>query len=351
MRYLRLFLPFILIWALYISLPYALAFMSGSQVAKYNEPLNGAQILEWRQRIQAGDFEKSCVIYLAGTSRTMADYDASLLAEIIQENLGMEQSICAHNLGNLGNSPQYFLQLMHEGVFIPEVLILEFSPEMFYRVIEMPVLEGWYEQYRAWRNIQELKVSGAIKRMLGLEASLKIQPDSIYLLLTNSDLSTTRLENLYAFWAYISFGRGQIYNPDGQVTYRSYLSDPNLLDVFENSLDTNLNDLMREYSDQPINDEEWRAFTKIIRTLGIDHVAVVRPPVSPETYSFENNEMTEAIIRMEQLVRDIGLLYIDLNPNDYSSIDRSHVDAYDTDEVTRRLAVELADWLEKHLGH
>lgn len=347
MRYLKLFVPFIIILGLYALLPRALASLSGMPVAKYNGSLNGANILQMRLKYLSFDIPTNCDIYFVGTSRTMADYDPSIFVEFLEPKLDLQEPLCALNLGNLGNSPRHLLQLMKSNGFRPRILILEFSPQMFYRdlVIEKPT--GWFSRYRSWVQLTELKTNGRLKKLLMFDASLSVRPDSIYFLLAQQHSSPIELANLYEYWAYSSFGRGQTYHPDGQVSYRNYLSNPSLLNVFGSSLDTDLDNFIKAYSGQTFNEREWSSFEELLTIIGRSHVVIVRPPVAADTYNFENNTLSEAVARMITLEKRTGVLYVDLNPNDYQSVDHSHIDGLDTDRVTRDLASMLLEWILK----
>ncbi|MEX1071855.1 MAG: hypothetical protein WEC37_04435 [Anaerolineales bacterium] len=339
----KYFLPFGLIFGLYTTLPHALAFMSQIDIVKFNEAKNGALILAQRMDFEAA-IPPECDIYFAGTSRTMADYDPSLFAQIIQSNLGLAAIPCGLNLGNLGNSPRFLLRAAQNANLKPDLLILEFSPHIFSRDQETQEQRTIFQNYRSSIQILELGVSGYLREKLLLNGTLKIDPAAVFILARSERAFTA--EEIYLFLTYSHFGRGQTYNSDGQVSYRTYLSDSEALKIFAGDIDADLDNFIGR--NQAFNSDEWNAYLGIINYVSVNRIVVVRPPVSPEMYLFENEEMGKIIEMAQNVFDQIGILYIDLNPNEYSILDSSHVDWIDTDQVTTNLVQIMEQWLQEN---
>jgi len=347
MRYLRLFLPFGLIFVLYAALPYVLAFFSGTPVIQFNEAENGALILAQRRKFET-EIPSDCDIYFVGTSRTMADYDPGLFAQLVRRDLDLASTPCGLNLGNLGNSPRFLFEAIQNINLDPDLLILEFSPHLFVRDQALEAQQTFFEQYRSAVLKFSLSASGRLRDILHLNAALKLDPAAIYSLANGESDRPYTTEEVYLYLAFSFFGRGQTYNSDGQVTYRTYLNNPQSLQIFEDSLDTDLNNFIRDFSNQTFNSEEWNAYVEIIDYISPSQVVVVRPPVSQEMYQFENEEMAEIIERAMDVFEQFNILYVDLNPNEYSTLDSSHVDWIDSSQVTTDLAKAIMDWVKEN---
>lgn len=344
MRVIKFILPFILILVIYLFLPHFLANVSKINVMSFNEPANGLEILLARRAFNTARFDRNCSILFIGTSRTMAGYDASFFADKIAIAEKLDASPCSINLGNLGNSPRALEQFVTNYDLQPDLLILEFSPHIFFGVQEFEQTESDFDLYQLSKQVYELRVEKFFSTFSS--AAIKLDPAFLYTFFSKSNIENAG--NLYPYLVINSFGLGQKLQPDGQVLYHSYLPNAGTTQEVARFLDNTLNNFVRDYSFATFNEYEWEAFLNICKEFGARRIVVVRPPVAPDLYDFENDALWIAV---ERIVPELGLLgieYVDMNPNTYSSLDFSHVDWYDTQKLTFDLFTKLEPWLRNN---
>lgn len=349
MRLLRYLFPFALIFLLYLSLPHILASSGGNELFTFNGPENGALILNERARNQRGQVEH-CDTYFIGTSRTMADFDPSLFADLIQEaNISPELS-CATNLGNLGNSAIQLSQAFPVDIINPDLVIVEFSPHTFFTTTDLQAEKSAFTDHSRNKQYIELTLDGWLRKSLHLEGTLQIDPAALYIYANQAGKGLAESTDLYPFLATSYFGAGQRFQGDGQVWYRSYFKDSDSARGISEWVDTSLNDFEQSYSETAFSEAEWEAFLDFVQSLGNKRVVIVRPPVSEDLYKFENDELGEPIEKLRVAVKQMDLFYIDINPNDFFSLDESHVDWYETPRLTESLFYWMESWLRKHFS-
>jgi hypothetical protein len=199
-------------------------------------------------------------------------------------------------------------------------------------------------------EILELKVSGWLRDAFHQQASLKIDPAALYSLGMQVIQKQISLRDLYVFLSYSAFGRGQTFRPDGQVAYRTYLSSQDSVFLMKDAIDTDFDNFVKNYTNRPFNQDEWAAYIRVIKNLSPNRIIIVRPPVSANMYAFENEDMADTVKLAGEIFKTLGLLYIDMNPNPYSSLDHSHIEWYDTDRVTADFLLSAKQWLLDNYG-
>lgn len=339
MKYVKLFLPFVLILFAANRALRLLDFECGG--APYNASLEGAKILRYRRLIQNPKFAQDADILFVGTSRTMADYNPDIFARTVSERLGLARVPVGLNLGNLGNYPTEFEAYLKQGGLRPKLLILEFSPHIF-TLEEDP--QTPFRRYRAAVAPYELFAGGLLIQALGLEnlpwaasywAATIAQPRA------NREWICLR-ERLRAY------NYGQRLQPNGQVFYRIYLPDSAAADLARRKgfAPVEYGAFEKIYLAGGFKEQQWAAYQRIIADVAANGgvVILVRPPVAPELYALENGKKpilkkTLAYFAEEQIP------YVDLNPHAYRALDMSHVDWYDTAALSEDLALRILPYL------
>lgn len=319
-----------------------------------NKNLEGARILEAREDPVAAARAAGATLFVAGTSRSMANYDAVLLAELLGRDRKGEPYV-GYNLGNVANHPSVFMR-SHELGDIPGLWIIEFSPHMLldYGAVSADppgddTWEGRFRRYRARQLRLEARASGLAAAWTGFADRARLTPGTVAraglsTIGRGSDSRTVFYQSLH------SSGPGQVLHRNGHVHYFRYLpgveSSTLLRRVQPGALPGYHATLSR-----PFVQAEWDAYRSWVRTAAATGSAVVvRPPVSPELYALEI-ERTEGVIRrVTDWLETEGIPYIDLNDAEYGSTDGSHVDWYDTERLTRTLAAKVGHALREDKG-
>lgn len=328
--------------------PRLMAWWSGQSYYAYNPPLQGERILSGRRALLEGRFPKGQDLWLAGTSRTMADFSATLIARELARHLDLAKPPAAYNLGNVANSYADFARGLQKGN-LPRLLVLEFSPHIIsepcqqQRAATGGTLNRAYHDYRLWIDQKERWLSGWARRLSLLEGLPRLSPLTLDYLHTLAPIDGHRREKAY-YATRIADGAAAKLQADGQVWYWSYLSGAQasrLVHPYAAKSDiANFRRLLPR-ADNPC---QWRAFQHLVRTFTQNgrHLVVLRPPLSSTLLQMENQAKGALLQRVRQFLAENNAIYLDLNPGDYSSADGSHVDWFDTPRLSRRLADAIA---------
>lgn len=346
-EYIKILAPFLLIMFIFGQSSALVARICDEPVVVYNQQLEGAKVLFYRQEIADGNFPDS-EIWLAGTSRTMSDYDPTIISETLYESIALQKVPTIYNLGNVANYYSIFERQLRKSEVKPKLLILEYSPFLFYRVAdESDQQTSLYERYKSMTYIQELFVAGWVKKIFGIEDVFYFDIKTvlgIYRKNFERNLEVGCSDIYYALRS--NYGYGQQIKNNGQVVYRVYLPNraaAQRVRLFDNGeYDTYKNVYLTGY----FNEDEWESFQRIVQDPSFA-VVVVRPPIDPKLYNLENEMLPEITERVENGLRAIEIPYIDMNPHNYFSTDMSHIDWYDTPKVSTDLAFRLipaVDW-------
>lgn len=344
----KLFFPFVIILIVCGQALNLIGLICGAQLESYNQNLEGARILLYRRGLADSTSLKKIDILFAGTSRTMADYDPEIFAETLAKNIPLPSTPTGRNLGNLANYPDTFESYLNSGQVHPKLLIIEFSPHMFVLPDEVAEKSDLYSKYRLNTRIQELFIDGWIRKMLGLDDLGWLSPSAL-LSLTNTrsarrltcggKLDVIRLN---------AYGYGQRLKEGGQVPYHVYLPDRQAAESMRQFASTEYAEYKNVYLVGSFKDPEWEAYKRIIRSVqSHGSVVVVRPAVDPALYALENQQLPSVIGTVTQYLASNEIPYVDMNPNDYSALDTSHIDWYDTPKLSQDLALKiipLVDW-------
>lgn len=324
------------------------AWLSGEDFISYNESLEGYYIIKHRKALAEGRYPNGHYLLLAGSSRTLADYSADVVGDVLSKELRLQKQVMAYNLGNVSNNYSLFERnLLRNG--LPQILILEFSPHLFYlnrddnQTKTMDYFHSMYRLYQDWRLKGELFLAGVVKSFLGMSELFQIKrfPHSYSIaLFSDEDLD---LKTLYYALRVFS-GAGERICRDGQVLYRVYL--PNRLAAMKvrGFWDVELPKLEKIMS-QALNEKQWEGLSRIVHDFSSERkmLVVVRPPVDSRLYEMENRMAAELVQDVERYLASRGIPYIDLNPNDYFSCDMSHLDWYETGRLSEYLGKRLAN--------
>lgn len=348
MKYAKLFLPFIVILIACSQALHGFASICASNVTPYNESLEGARIMLYKKEIENPASVKDVDILFAGTSRTMADYDPQVFAKTLAANVPLPYAPSARNLGNMANYPTLFEAYLKSGGLRPKLLIIEFSPHIFIREAEAQKPPDRFSEYRVNVKIQELFVEGWSAQIFGLEELGWISPSSLYALsksrVTQSAACGAELD-IFRLGAY---GYGQKLKEGGQVAYRTYLPNRQASEKARSLIQTEYGMFESVYLVGSFNESEWEAYKRIISDADSQgSVVVVRPPLDPELYALENQQLPDVVNLVTEYLASNGIPYVDMNSHNYYSLDMSHVDWYDTPKLSEDLALKiipLADW-------
>jgi hypothetical protein len=348
-KLIALLLPFALILVFVGVAPKLLAYVAGGWYAPYGADLEGYRILKNRKQLVKGKLPGRHDVLLAGTSRTMADFSASRLAEGISRRCAIG-GISAYNLGNVANSYTSFEALLDK-LPPPKVLILEFSPHVVLGQAQpQHVDEGMFHRYRAGVQELELLVAARLRQILLSEDPLVINGEML-----RSGLEPTRTgraDSQHFYYAMrSSLGYGQRLRPDGQVYYRVYLPDREAAETLKHS--------SSEYgafeSIHLVGTLDANALSALERIVSRfqegRQIVVVRPPVSREIYALENQIQRDTIDRITAFLTQREVAYVDMNPSPYYFSDLSHIDWYDTAKATESLSQRLISVVKWHRIH
>jgi hypothetical protein len=321
----------------------SIALTCDSAITPYNPSLEGGRILRYRKQIESPSFAKDADILFVGTSRTMADYDPDIFAQTLSKNIPLPYTPSGRNLGNLGNAPTSLEAYLNAGKLRPKILVLEFSPHIFSLKEEKPLTQ--FDNYRSTVMIQDLLISGWTAQILGLENTWAASYLLATLLNPTANHARTCVEKQMKAYQY-----GQRLRENGQVYYRVYLPDWKSTKIAREHgfVPLEYKAFQDIYLVGKFRESEWEAYKRIIqsaRSKGV-LVIVVRPAVAPELYDLENQKK-RVVDTVTQYLAKQNVVYVDLNPNDYHSLDMSHIDWYDTPRLSADLALKiipLVDW-------
>ncbi|MDA0746914.1 MAG: hypothetical protein O2954_10370 [bacterium] len=336
----KLLLPFACVLLLYSQAMRGLAWVSGAVLIPYNVELEGAHILAERQKLEQGKFPLEFDLFLAGSSRTMSNYSPTILADrfhIAHPNIA---PLKAYNLGNVADAFT-LLESNLRGDAKPDILILEFSPHLFLLQNKVPLENDTYKEYRSAITHFELNLSGYTRNFLGLENTFVFNHKVVK---TLAGMVRDRNLDLKGLFYYIRSlaGFGQKIRPGGQVFYRVYLPDRKAGESLSRFQEDPRDDYRKNYANLPVNPEAWVAFERLVAQFEQDgQLIVVRPPIHPELYQIENELKTDLIQKVQHYLEAHDVAFLDLNPHNYFSTDKSHIDWYDTPRLSLDLAEEL----------
>jgi hypothetical protein len=229
---------------------------------------------------------------------------------------------------------------------LPRLLILEFAPHLLLEgkghLPPTPTtLAEWVAWYRSRIAVAEDFISGFVMEALGMAdrpvldtATLK----GIGTVFRQPDKATE------VFWRLRGgrFGYGQRRQPDGQVQYVGFLPNASAA-AFLGDTRSELGAYDTIYLARPYRPEAWQALQDLIRLRSDStEVVVIRAPTGADVYALENARHGERIRMVEDFVKSLGAVYLDLNPHPYHSVDHSHIDGYDTGRLAHQLAGLLA---------
>lgn len=335
---LALFLIFITV----SHIPFILAKQSGVEFTPFNANLEGAKILHHRNTIKKDDGRKYDFL-MAGTSRTMADFSPQIIAETYGNLRGTSQQYLGRNLGNIAN---YYVEFEMLYTQLPQhdVLVLEFSPHMLLGGLDEYQDRhnfNYFKEYRRRLDEFEFRLTGLFQKVIGFEERFVLNPRMIRDLYNHFVNKSISLKRLFTK-SRVNNGYGQVLQADGQIFYYTYIPDEvtgESLRKYRSEYKTYKNKILK----QPFSQLSFEAFKNIV--LMESKIVVVRPPVARELYKLENTLAEEEVRMVEQFLQENNITYIDMNPGQWFSTDMSHIDWYDTAEVSRALATLL----HKHL--
>lgn len=347
MRRILFVAPFIVVLALVAGAMRLLAFLADQPYVPYNPDLEGARIVESRDRARADPNAKYDVIF-GGTSRTLADYNTESVAALLGERCGADRRLTSYNLGRLALFYSVFLDYLRASE-PPKLLVLEFSPHVLldYSPGGKPrpqedARSDWlgYEAYRARLKLDEVIFAGAVEAALGLSDLIQMNPGHLVLMIRALQRHSDQwLARLY-YMLRSTQGEGVRIGDAGQVLYRIYFPSreaAKLVDNVESEYDKYVG-----WLSSPPDADAWRSFTQILDLFESGRqVVVVRPPVAPELYALENKKQGAMIEEVTGYLRRRGVAYFDMNDGDYFSTDRTHVDWYDTARLSGDVAGRL----------
>lgn len=337
MRYVKLLLPFVLVYFACGNSLRFLARISHRPFHAYNEQLEGARILDARRGLLRGRYPQGRDILFAGTSRMMADVSPSVFAERLKHDLGAHREFRAYNLGNVANNLPAFTQALSADLE-PALLVLELHPNMFTAPAPGTGAEpGFFDSYREQETLAELAAAGTLKRMAHTISPARLGTHTIVSI--RMMLQSRPPDPGPVYYAHLNqYGYGQVLQPDGQVYYRRFLAgraDGEQLRQWCSEFPTYSAMLPAAGRHEP----SYAAFRNLLRRLAPDHrIIVVRLPVSERIYNLENATMSRMYARAAALMHRYGVPYVDMNPGDYFQADESHTDWYDTSRLSRDFA-------------
>ena len=348
MRKLLLILPFALVLGMLAGTMRVLAVLGDVSYRPYNPDAEGARILEHRARLLQGDYPPGYDIYFAGTSRTLADFAPSTVAQVLNRRCTGGQAITGYNLGNVADEYGPFFSVLRR-VGPPRLLVLELMPTA---LLEAPTrrehggaqptdwMNNYYRDYRNDRSIFEAHVTGWLRGALGLQDLINVRPGQLLLLarlLLGADHRAARLYYMLRDFQ----GNGAQLTELGQALYRSYLPDRHASELAGDSASeyVNYTRLLRERASK----DAWDDFVRILDLFGNNRqVLVVRLPVDPSLYQLEESTHGDMMKEAARYLRSRGIAYFDFNPATYRSTDLSHLDWYETEQFSRDFAQRLA---------
>jgi hypothetical protein len=327
-----------------------LAWCTGVEYIPHNAPLSGARILAHRSALASESRVSDSDILLTGSSRMMADCSATIVAEELARYWRVSD-LTGRNLGNVGSDFGAVAGRLRRGN-VPRLLILEFSPHMLgqsFDQVEPPTgLQARVAAHRERVMLAEMYASGEIRRILGLEGLVRIRPldiPKIWRTLTQPDRENHRFVSLY-YLLRAADGFAQRLQPDGQVFYYTYLPDRRGADQIRSVLGKR-GGFNLELLGNGVNGEQIAGLKMVIDRVAETEgeMIVWRPPVDDRLYEEENRLMAGGIAAVRSVLAETGTPYIDMNPHSFSTSDLSHVDWFDTAELSRELAARVADAL------
>jgi len=343
MRKLLLLFPFVVVLAALAGGMRLLAFVAGQPYVPYNADLSGARVLQQREAVES-QLPSGYDVLFAGTSRTMADFDAHAIGVTLTRRCGLARPLPSYNVGRVANSYGGFLAMLRR-VELPKLLVLEFSPHVMLgdtsgNADPADAPEPIYQKYRRKLTVAQTLFSGEILGAFGLDEMMNLRPGQLVLIVRALERHKDhRLARLY-YMLRSAQSIGMRATDSGQVLYRTYL--PNRAAA---ELTGDMASEIRVYErvlSAPPDPHAWQSFTKVLALFGSDRqVVVVRPPVDPRLYALENEKQGPMVARVKAYLHAHGIAYIDLNGGGYYTTDRNHIDWYETARLSRDFARRL----------
>ncbi len=321
-----------------------LAWIAGLDYRADFQALEGEHIIDFRERVLRHAIPASIDLLFAGTSRTMADYDATRVSDGLAPLGACYTPPLAFNAGNIANHYDAFLRWYRQSQAHVRVMVLEFSPHVLLRHQGQSATgpapgTSLFQRYRHRIAAFERRFSAYVLYYLGFGDPLRL---NIPVHAVAHELRAGRLAAAYTLMRAVN-GYGQVLQTDGQVYYRHYFSYP-----WQSRLARPLMSELETYAGRNLRPEPdpiaWSSMQAIIRLAAKrgTRLVFVRPAVSAAMYRLENRMQGRLIMRFTSYLAQQQVSYIDLNPAEYASTDDSHIDWFDTPALADRLAGLLA---------
>lgn len=350
----RLLFLLLILLLIYISVAQGqrlLAHLAGVAYRPDYQALQGERIIAYRNAVLRHDLPASIDLLFAGTSRTMADYDASRVMRGLSRGPACPQTPLALNAGNIANHYDAFLRWYRQSQSHIRIMVLEFSPHVLLRhhgpdVLASSAPVGLFQRYRRGVEDFERRFSAYVLYGIGFGDPLRL---NIPVHAVARALRSGNPAGAYSLMRAVN-GYGQVLQADGQVYYRNYFFAP-----WQSRLARPLMSELGTYAGRNLRHDPdpvaWSSMQAIIRLAARrgTRLVFVRPAVSDGMYRLENRMQGPLIARFTSYLRQQRLPYIDLNPNEYASTDDSHIDWFDTPALADRLAGSLATVLGKRV--
>jgi hypothetical protein len=324
------------------------------RVGLYNQNLEGSRILLHLQDLNAGSPSKDIDVLLVGTSRTMADYDPKTIARTFAEKVPLKKGPDVENFGDLGNYPSLLENYLHENNIQEKLLILEFSPHIFLLEPEDSQTHNLYRTYQMSIHIFELLVDGWVKKTGDFEELGWLRPSSFFHVFNKPSYRSLSCGEKFDNLRVDSFGYGQKLSETGQVLYYTHVPDRQVAEYVKPNVRSEYESFKDKLLIGSFKETEWEAYQRIIlEAKSKGSVVVVRPAVDPAMYDLENEMASAGIRKLVAFLESQNIPFIDMNPTQYHSMDMSHIDWYDTTNLSSDLAIKIIpiiDWTEFSLN-
>lgn len=346
-RFFQTLLALLIIFLVIRQIPAWLAESAGHDFTPYNGNLEGARILHHRNMVKKID-HMSYDFILAGTSRVMSDFSPAIIASSFHQACNDNSDLSGKNLGNIANYYVEFEQLLPQ---LPKhkVLILEFSPHMLLGGTDEYNDRHNFDYFRTYRRYitkMEYWLTGYFQKLIHFEERLILSPRMILAFINRYIKNSINTERLLLINR-MNSGYGQILQEDGQIFYYTYIPDAKTGKTLRKNR-SEYNVYKNKVLKAPFSQERFDAFMRIADTH--EKMVVVRPPIAKELYALENLLVKEKISMVVEGLSQRGITYIDMNPHHWYSTDMSHIDWYDTKEVSKNLGKRLCSvYREKQL--
>lgn len=310
----------------------------GEPCPKYNEHTEGAEILENRAGLQRGEFPEGYDILIAGTSRTMADVDASALAARVAKSQHLARTPKSFNLGNVGYNSM-LLNRNIRGKTAPKILILEYGVGLY--TTPEPKKKSLFAKYSQNKKTEEMRFAGKLFDVAGLRSVFKIGEHTIKGAKSVATGGPINMRDLY-YYHLCAAASGQKWQEDGQVHFWAQLPDKRAGESCKKFFNER-SWFSASHKKLPHENPGWNEFVELTAPyIKNGRLVIYRPPVDPKYYALQNAESPEIDKKLDEFIAANKIPFVDFNPNDYFATDYSHLDWYETGRFTNDMADRIA---------